>query len=132
MEQHLKDLSTYEKCEHVRYIIVKTASEVMTYTNWSDDFAAKQLREIPKRLLETVGPIEISELTSEEMDALDFATWSKENPIRLIPLWLYHFLPDKIFLTCIDGVSRTYKKSELDADNRAGCIAYGIHPRFHY
>ena len=121
-------MTTYENCKTLRRCIVNRAAEVMNYTNWSDDFAAKQIREIPAALLEKIGKVNIAELTAEQMDDLGFGRWSEENPMRLIPLWLYPFLPDEIETECIDGKKSVLKKADMDNDHRFGCLAYGIWP----
>lgn len=121
-------MNTYEQCQTLRRCILNRAAEVMNYTNWGDDFAAKQIREIHENLKEKIGSINISELTAEQMDELGFGRWSEENTMRLIPLWLYQFLPDEIETECIDGKKSRLKKSEMDTDNRYGMLAYGIWP----
>ena len=121
-------MTTYEKCQAVRRAIVNRAAEVMNYTNWSDELAAKQIREISEVLADKIGKINIAELTAPQMDDLGFGRWSKDNPMRLIPLWLFKFLPDEIESECIDGTKAVLKTAEMDNDNRFGCLAYGIWP----
>ena len=121
-------MTTYEKCQAARRAIVNRAAEVMNYTNWSDEFAAKQIREVPEVLIEKIGKINIAELTVSQMDDLGFGCWSEDNPMRLIPLWLLKFLPDEIESECIDGTKSTRKTAEMDKDHRFGCLAYGILP----
>jgi hypothetical protein len=123
-------MDTYKLCKAIRRRIVNRAAEVMNYTSWSDDFAAKKIRSIPTAILsdENFQPIRVEELTAEQMDDLGFGSWSEENPIRLIPLWLFPFLPEEINCGCIDGESGTLKKSEMDNDHRFGCLAYGVMP----
>lgn len=121
-------MTTYEKCKAVRRAIVNHAAEVINYTNWSDEFAAKQIREIPEVLAEKIGKINIAELTAPQMDDLGFGQWSEDNPMRLIPLWLFKFLPDEIESECIDGTKSVLKTADMDNDHRFGCLAYGIWP----
>ena len=121
-------MTTYEKCQAVRRAIVNRAAEVMNYTNWSDELAAKQIREISEVLADKIGKINIAELTAPQMDDLGFGRWSKDNLMRLIPLWLFKFLPDEIESECIDGTKAVLKTAEMDNDNRFGCLAYGIWP----
>ena len=61
------------------------------------------------------------------MDDLGFGRWSEDNPMRLIPLWLYKFLPDEIESESISGKS-VRKTADMDNDSRYGCLAYGICP----
>lgn len=121
-------MNTYEQCQTLRRCILNRAAEVMNYTNWSADFAASQIREIHEKLKDKIGTINIAELTAEQMDDLGFGKWSEENPMRLIPLWLYQFLPDEIETEWIDGKRSVLKKADMDTDNRYGMLAYGIWP----
>jgi hypothetical protein len=124
-------VTTFEKCQRIQRVIVNRAAEVMSYKRWGDDFAAKQIREIPEFLIKRnpeLGQIQPAELTSDECDRLGFCRWSEENPMRLIPLWLLPFLAEEVKTTCIDG-SSVLLKSEMDDDNRGGCLAYGITPK---
>lgn len=123
-------MNTFQKCQMIRSIIVNRAAGIMVYTNWNDDFAVKQIRNIPDMLLSEnpeLGQIQPSELTTDQCDSLDFGKWSEKNPIRLIPLWLFPFLADDVKTTCIDG-SDVLRKSDMDNDSRFGCLAYGITP----
>ena len=119
----------YEKCQIIRSAIVNRASEVINYNNWNDEFATKHIRELPDRLIEQIGKVDITQLSASEMKELGFGRWSEENPMFLIPLWLLKFLPDEIESTCIDGEKTVLKTSEMDNDHRYGCLAYGIFPK---
>ncbi len=123
------NMTTYEKCQAVRRFIVNRAAEVMNYTSWSDEFAANRIREISEDLSDSIGKINIAELTSIQMDDLGFGRWSEDSPMRLIPLWLFQFLPDEIESECIDGTKSVLKTAEMDNDHRFGCLAYGIYPK---
>ena len=123
-------LNTFEKCCIIRRMISTRAGEVMDY-DWSAEFAKKNIKGFPDDL-NTEGDnfyhIQPSELTNDEMNKLEFGKWSKKDPIRLIPLWLYPFLADKIKTKCINGKEYT-KKSDIDNDHRCGCLAYGVIPK---
>ncbi len=118
-------MSAYETCQDIRHNIVIRAAEVMNYPSWSDEIAARRIREIPDNLTERVN---ITELTEAEMDELGFGRWTEDSPMRLIPAWLFKFLPDELECECIDGSKSILKTSEMDADHRFGCLAYGILP----
>jgi hypothetical protein len=123
-------MTTFEKCQVVRRVIMNRTAEVMSYANWEDDFAVRRIREIPADLLKQspeLGGIQPSELTDAECDNLGFSRWSEENPIRLIPLWLLPFLADEIKTTSISG-NDVFRKADMDDDNRFGCLAYGVLP----
>ncbi len=119
--------TTYMKCKKIRTLILNTSAEVMNYSNWDNGFAAKQIREIAPKYQDIIGEIDISKLTKEEMIDLGFGRWSKDDPMFLIPLYLYQFLPDKINCNCISG-SSVLDKSNMDTDNRCGWLAYGVTP----
>lgn len=124
-------MNTYEKCQTIRRVVVNKAAEVMTY-NWDADFAVKELRNLPDKIgMEDRGKelfdIQPKEMTEEQLEELGFLLYSEEDPIRLIPLWLFPFLAEKIETKCIDG-KKLYSKYDMDTDNRFGCLAYGIYP----
>jgi hypothetical protein len=126
-------MNTFEKCQQVRRLIMNRAAEVMAYQSWDNDFAAKQIKEIPSRLSENERAedffgINPSDMTGQEMADLGFGLWSEDNPMRLIPLWLFPFLADEFESECIDGEKQVMRKADMDNDNRFGCLAYGVIP----
>ena len=126
-------MTTYERCCAIRRMIINIAAEVMAYDNWSSDFAASQIRKFPKELAKGEGgknyfEIQPSEMNEEQLKDLGFGRWSDETPMHLIPLWLFPFLADGIEVETITGKKKVFKKSEMDNDNRYGCLAYGITP----
>ena len=128
-------MTTYEKCCAIRHLILIRAAEVVTYLNWDAEFVAKHMREQAAELIDRnpelkLNAIQPCELTSNECDELRFGRWSKEDSMRLIPLWLFPFLADDIKVVCIDG-SETISKQKMDNDHRGGYLAYGIVPANH-
>jgi len=124
-------MKAYATCKKVRQIILRHAAEVMNYKNWGHKFAAKRIRELPEFILQHTGKINIAELTAEQMEDLGFERWSEETPMRLIPLWLFPFLPDELNVECIDGTRLRMKVADMENDHRFGCLAYGILPSDH-
>ena len=127
-------MNTFEKCKTIRGILMTRAAKVMAYKSWGDDFAAKQIRSAPEEIEKMKGGKELfgiqpAELTEDEMTDLGFGKWSEESTMRLIPLWLFPFLAEEIETECIDGEKKLTKKSEMDNDNRFGCLAYGVIPK---
>ena len=123
-------MNTYEKCQAIRRVITNRAAEVMAYANWTSEYAASQIRNLPHDLLRRhpeLGQIQPAELTTEQCDDLGFGLWEEGNAMRLIPLWLLPFLADDVKTTCING-EIVVRKSDMDNDQRYGCIAYGIIP----
>lgn len=124
-------MNTYELCQNYRRIILNRAAEVMNYP-WDPEFSTKQIREIPEVLKSKEGfeLIDPNDLTEEQMKDLGFGFWSEENPIHLIPLWLFPFLKDEFLARSIgDEPATMIKKSEMDNDHRFGCLAYGVMPK---
>lgn len=120
----------FEKLLYIKHVILKRVSEVFTYTNWSDEFATSYIRTIPDDLVNSkldLKNIEINKFTNEECDFLGFGKWEKDNPMRLIPLWMLPFLPEQIKCSSING-EQIINKSDIDTDNRFGYLAYGIIP----
>lgn len=127
----MEEFTAVELCRSIRRIMINRSAECMTYATWSDEFIAKEIREIPKIVKEwkEYHPIDPNELTRDEMIELGFGKWSDEDPMYLIPLWLLPFLPDEIECGCIDGEKSLMKIAEMDNDNRFGCLAYGVMPK---
>lgn len=122
----IKTMTTFEKCKFIRSSLLTKAAEVMNY-NWSDSFSKSEIKDFPKKIIEKIDSVNISELSKSEMDDLGFGHWSEESEMRLIPLWLYPFLPPNLQAESICG---TYTKvSEMSTDHRFGFLAYGIMPR---
>ena len=99
--------------------------------NWDKDFAIKQIKEVTEGLLKADGFRKVNpcDLTSEQMKDLGFRLWDEDNPIRLIPLWLFPFLVDEFECGSInDDEVRLTKLSEIDNDHRFGCLAHGVIP----
>jgi len=128
--------STFEKCMNIRQFIMNRAAEVIVYGgkgSWSPEFCFEQMTafvEKQKKNSPDYYQIQPSELTSEQMDTLRFGRWSEDDPMRLIPLWLFPFLADDVRVRCIDG-SETLKKADMDDDHRFGQLAYGVLPADH-
>jgi hypothetical protein len=127
-------MNTYEKCCSIRHMILTRAAEVINY-DWDAEFSKKNVKEFPYDLKNKINTddedffnIQPAELTKEEMDQLNFGRWSEGDPMRLIPLWLFPFLAEKIKTRCIDD-KEYIKKSEMDNDHRFGYMAYGVIPK---
>jgi hypothetical protein len=124
-------LETFEVANNIRRIILNRAAESMHYLNWSNNFVASEIREIPTLIQSAswYSPINLSDLTEKEMISLGFQKWSNDNPMYLIPLWLFPFLPEEIDCGTLNNIKQILKKSEMSDDNRGGCLAYGIYPK---
>ena len=118
----------FELAYRIRTIICNRASGVFTYTNWSDDFAAKEIRTLPKDIKGMNGfhTIDPNGFTVEQLKALGFGLWDEESNLYLMPQWLLPFLPDEIKLGSISGGEEICKRDEIYNDSRFGCLAYGV------
>jgi hypothetical protein len=128
-----KEFSTFEKVKAIRTLLLNKIGQTLAYKNWSDEFKMSEINEIPtivKKWEKNDGSFSINpnELSSEQMDELNFGNWSGESPIKLIPIWLFPFLCDEFECESIDGDKYT-KLSQLDNDQRFGYIAYGVVPK---
>lgn len=103
-------------------------AETVQYTNWSDDFCRKDVKEATDMMLEELKKyIDWDNLTKEEVRELRFMQWSEEQPdLYLIPLYILPILPIGTKLISILGEDIVYDGTNVDKDIRFGCIAYGI------
>ncbi len=129
-------MNTYEKCKLIRQIIINRAAEVIAYKNWNNKFATEQIRDLPEELSKNdkctdLFNLDPTDLTKKQMKDLGFIQWNEKNPIMLIPLWLFSFLKDEFNSDCIDEKKKLIKKSEMNLDNRGGCLAYGVMPKLY-
>lgn len=127
-------MTTFEKCQLIRRMLMNRAAEVMAHKGWGNDFAAKQIRNFPEELMKQNGGQEFfglqpADLTEEEMLDLGFGRWSEESSMHRIPLWLLPFLADEIEVERLNGKKMVMKKSDMDNDTRFGCLAYGVVPK---
>ena len=103
-------------------------AETVQYTNWSDEFCRKEIKENTNRMLKELSRhIDWSNLTREEALELRFGMWDEDMPnLYLLPLYLLPILPIGTELTTINGDKIVYDGTNVDDDTRFGCIAYGI------
>lgn len=123
-------MSTYELCKGIRNAVLIRTAEVFHY-NWSAEISQEYLKELPDEVFKYEGfeKIDPSSLTEEQMYELGFRSWSEDNPMMLIPLWLLPFLIDEIEAMSIDDEEvRTIKVKDMDTDHRFGSCAYGVIP----
>jgi hypothetical protein len=126
-------LTTFEKVKAIRNSLLIRVGESLSYKSWSNDFRLTNIQDIHETLKkweEEYGSFKIdpTDLTFEQMIELGFSSWSEENPMRLIPIWLFPFLTEEFESESISG-SKHYKLSEIDNVHRFGCLAYGVVPK---
>jgi len=125
-------MTTFEKCKHIRSLIIRVSSEILCYS-WDSDFCKKQIKKIPDIVMEweksekTSFKINPNEMYESELLDLGFCRWSEEEDLLLIPLWMFPFLSKKIEFTSIVGSK--VKLKEMDSDHRGGCLAYEVYPK---
>jgi len=132
MSENIEKLSVFESVNWIRNYILKYTGEVLNYKNWGAEFSYEQLMKSVDSFNQKHSKylnLEICELTYEQLEQLGFGKWSDDTPLRLIPLWLFPFLPETIYT----GIGEEQlKKSEMDTDHRCGYLAYGIVSRNEY
>lgn len=102
-------------------------AETVQYTNWSDDFCRKEIKEAHDRFVEELKKhIDFQNITIEEARELRFGKWSEDSNLYLLPLYLLPVVPIGTKLTSIFGEDIIYDGSNVDNDIRCGCLAYGI------
>lgn len=103
-------------------------AETVQYESWSDEFSRKEIRNATALMLEELKKhIDWDNLTKEDAIELRFKRWDEDIPdLFLIPLYLLPIVPFGTELTSIFGDKILYNGSNVDKDNRFGCIAYGI------
>lgn len=113
----------------IRKSLVNSAASVVAYNKeWGADYSSKHILANVESLKSSPSyfPIDPRLFTVQEMDELDFGTWSSSNQ-RLIPMWLLPFLLPDIEVTSISG--KTVQGLEnLDNDHRMGYLAYWVTP----
>ena len=100
-------------------------AETVQYTNWSDEFCRKEIREATDTMLNKLKKyIDWDNLTRKEARELRFMPWNEE--LYLLPLYILPILPVGTKLTTINGEEIVYDGTNVDNDIRFGCLAYGI------
>ena len=90
-----------------------------------------------EKMADGIGRVDFSNLTKEQAQDLGFGCWSEENPIYLIPMYLYDYLEYGQTLESISGrkkvVGLNYQdpnsENYIDDDSRFGMLAYGFYPK---
>jgi hypothetical protein len=88
-------VTTYEKLRELRRAIVTTAGEIMCY-NWGANFDSKQIKGFPDAFKKVTDSLDLSELTTAQMEELGFGKMASWNCCFLIPIWVFPFLPEKL------------------------------------
>ena len=97
-----------------------------TEYNWNSDFCKKEIKEATEKVIEELKKhINWDNLTKQDCIELRFRKWDDSN-LYLIPLYLFPIIPIGLKVYCIDGDEIINDGTNLDNDNRFGCIAYGI------
>lgn len=122
-------MTTYSTCKNIRRLLLSKQSEVFQFHDtWHNEFCVNEIMRIHKVILaaKDFKPVDITDLTSEQLDDLGFSLWDEKLPIKLIPAWLLPFLTNKITCTGLDGITKVRNRDSLDKDNRFSCLSYGV------
>ena len=121
-------MSDYEFLLMVREAIINRSAEVFC-CSWDDDFSFFLIKEIPDVFSKSdhFRRIDPNEMSIEQLESLGFQKWDGKSGLMLIPLYLYPFLKDGLMCASISDIeARPIKVSDMDTDNRYGCLAYGV------
>lgn len=128
MKPSIINILTIQRC-----FLLPTA-EALNYSSWSEEFKKQNLQRSIVHSKQHLASF--IDLTDQEAELLGFSLWSKDFPMRLIPLWLYDYLTpgEKVF--CINEKEETihedYRDKSsphyIDNDHRGGMLAYGFFP----
>lgn len=88
----------------------------------------------PRLDIQNLWPVDLSELTVSECQALGFIPWDEEDgqiPLYLIPQWIVPFIPEQIRVFSCNSGKVILDRSEMTDDPNGWfeVIPYGIHPR---
>ena len=125
------ELTVFEKCKAIRNLYLRGIGEITTYSNWSNDIKLKNILDIPtiidnwKDKYGDFRSLNLEELYEDELVELGFSNWSVDNPIKLIPLWLYPYIDKNN--TYININNKNISGKDLDDDHRMGSLSYGIY-----
>ena len=98
--------------------------------HWSPKFSLKENKKAFDLVNDELAKVlDWDNLTKQDCEELRFGVWEKENPVRLIPIWLYKAIPMGTKLTSIGGEEIVFDGNNIDTDTRFGCLAWGIIPK---
>lgn len=103
---------TFENLRTINQYILRKCGQIMVY-GWNSE---KLSDEIMQAFKVSEMKIDLSELTSEEMESLFFGKFNASDATFLLPIWIYPFL------------SEEDKIKVGDTDNRGGCLWYSVTP----
>lgn len=119
-----------ELLNHFTWLVNKL-SELNTY-NWDADFKEKEFKEAFDTFYKSLQKesnkhlIDLSKMTIETAKEMGFCKWDDKSNLYLFPLWFMPLIPIGTEVTTIFGEKVIYDGTNLDDDNRFGCLAYGV------
>lgn len=97
---------------------------------WKPEYCCKENREAFDKVNEVLRQeLDWDNLTEDDCKELRFGVLTKDNPLRLIPIWLYMVIPVGTKLKSIGGEEIVFDGNNIDTDTRFGCLAWGIIPK---
>lgn len=106
------------------------AQGIVYEEHWSPEFCHKENKEAFKKVNNELSKaLDWDKLTEQDCKELRFGVWEKENPLRLIPIWLYKAIPMGTKLTSTGGKEIVFDGNNIDTDTRYGYLAWGIIPK---
>lgn len=130
-EEEKQDI-TYKKLYSIRQNLANRFIMCNINDDWSDNFKLSTLSsvfdEYKTDILSMPFDIDITLLTTEQLESLGFGKWSLDTGLMLVPLWAIPFV-GSVVLTDIFNEEQTPANKINDYDIRFGCVAYGIVPK---
>nr|DAU11683.1 MAG TPA: hypothetical protein [Bacteriophage sp.] len=104
------------------YNLTENQCEALRFGTW------QSTEDVEEEISCLQSELDKGHLTKEEFDK-NVAKEKNTLGLYLIPLYLYPSLPIGITLIAIDGEEIVFDGSNIDTDNRFGCLAWGIKPK---
>lgn len=119
----------FDELRSILLRISSAAAMTAAYSNWSDDFSRREVREAwegKKPRLWSLDAEAFATMTHDEREILGFGRWSHDSELWLIPLWAWNHVSDGVKLTSISGDTKIKGSDKIDTCNRFGCMAWGF------
>ena len=129
-EEEKQDI-TYNKLYNIRQNLANRFV-MCSLGEWSDDFKLNTLSSVFEEYKTYINSmpfeIDITLLSTEQLENLGFGKWSSDTGLRLVPICLIPFI-GSVELTDIFGTEKVSADKVKDYNTRFGCIPYGIVPK---
>lgn len=122
-------MTTTELVRLIRQAILNVSANVINYDG--QEYAINQLRKLKESIKNSPNfrPIDPNEIDVQSYREFGFHRWDDEDDLYLIPAYLHPFLAENFVCGSIaDATPKIRNMSEIDSEERFGCLAFGIKP----